>query len=89
MRDALGTIDKPEDIEGNQRKDCSCYGSTRDALAYNSSCASSCVYCYAKHNNDSVAKYYDNDGKLLDNPLTRINKREGVEKKLSQAPAQN
>ena len=51
----LGTQieDKGTDNNG-QRKLCSCYGGKIDALQYGRHCASHCVYCYARHENDQA-----------------------------------
>ena len=75
MNAAMGTTDIAH-VKGNQRAACSCYGNKADALRYDDSCASSCVYCYAKHNSDAAYKYYNKDGTLKDNGLTRTEKPE-------------
>ena len=80
MNKAMGTTDISY-IRGRQRKECSCYGNKVDACNYGSTCASSCVYCYAKHNGDAVMKYYDENGNLLDNNFTRTVKRENKNNK--------
>lgn len=59
------------DSKSKQRTLCGCFGGKTDALAWNRHCASHCVYCYAKHDNDAALRYYDKDGKLLDNVFTR------------------
>ena len=84
MNKAMGTTDISY-IRGRQRKECSCYGNKVDACNYGSTCASSCVYCYAKHNGDAVMKYYDENGNLLDNNFTRTVKRENKENKTTTA----
>lgn len=68
----LGTSieDKGTD-NNNQRKLCTCYGGKIDALQYNNKCASHCVYCYAKHENNTAMRYYNEDGSLKDNNFTR------------------
>ena len=68
----LGTSieDKGTD-NNNQRKLCTCYGGKIDALQYNNRCASHCVYCYAKHENNTAMRYYNEDGSLKDNNFTR------------------
>ena len=72
VNNMLGTsiVDKGTANNGS-RKLCSCYGGKSDALAYASSCASHCIYCYAKHSNDTTLKYYNEDGSLKDNVYTR------------------
>ena len=72
VNNMLGTsiVDKGTANNGS-RKWCSCYGGKSDALAYASSCASHCIYCYAKHSNDTTLKYYNEDGSLKDNVYTR------------------
>ena len=70
VNNILGTS-IPDTATGKQRKLCSCYGGKTDLLRYDNKCASSCVYCYAHHNADANAIYYNQDGTLKDNPLTR------------------
>lgn len=70
MNAAMGTTDIAH-TDGNQRTHCSCYGNICDALRYDDHCASSCVYCYAKHNKDRHVQYYNKDGTLKDNKFTR------------------
>lgn len=68
----LGTSIEDLGTENNKfRKECSCYGNKTDVFAYNSRCASHCLYCYARHQSDAAMKYYDEDGKLLENEFTR------------------
>ena len=77
----LGTHieDKGTDNNGS-RKLCSCYGGKVDALRYNATCASHCIYCYAKHENDKALQYYNKDGSLKDNVYTRTQdqKEQGI-----------
>ena len=72
VNNMLGTHieDKGTDNNGS-RKLCSCYGGKVDALKYNAACASHCIYCYAKHENDKALQYYNEDGSLKDNVYTR------------------
>lgn len=70
VNNMLGTS-IPETATGKQRQLCSCFGGKTDLLRYNNQCASSCLYCYAHHNNDKVLQYYNEDGSLKDMPLTR------------------
>ena len=72
INNMLGTS-IPETMTGKQRALCSCYGGKTDLLKYNNKCASSCVYCYAHHNANSNAIYYNEDGSLKDTILTRTN----------------
>ena len=65
----LGT--KVAESKSQQRALCGCFGGKTDALAWNRKCASHCVYCYARHDNEAAMRYYDKDGKLLDNAFTR------------------
>jgi hypothetical protein len=74
MNATMGTNDIANE-EGHQRKECSCYGLKSDALRYTDACASSCVYCYAKHNSDAAMRYYNEDGTLKDNKLTRTSEK--------------
>ena len=72
VNEMLGTsIEDKGTANNEQRKLCSCYGGKIDALQYNSNCASHCVYCYAKHENDIAMQYYNEDGTLKDNDFTR------------------
>ena len=60
---------------GNQRPGkCNCLNCKADVLAYDDTCASQCAYCYAKHGSNTAMKYYDKDGKLLDNDFTRTSR---------------
>ncbi len=69
----LGTsIEDKGTANNDQRVLCSCYGGKIDALKYNAACASHCVYCYAKHENDKALEYYNEDGTLKDNVYTRV-----------------
>ena len=64
-----GTYDRD-----TSRSDCMCYGAHSDMFRLNEKkCFSSCAYCYAGHSNDSNFKYYNEDGTLVDRPLTRVN----------------
>ena len=80
MNKAMGTTDISY-VRGHQRKECSCYGNKTDACNYGASCASSCVYCYAKHNGNAVMQYYNTDGTLKDNDFTRTVKKEPIKNK--------
>lgn len=72
VNNMLGTSIEDKGTENNtQRKLCTCYGGKVDALQYNKNCASHCVYCYAKHENDKALEYYNEDGTLKDNNFTR------------------
>lgn len=53
------------------RPECMCYGVHGDMFKYDHKCASSCAYCYAAHSEDSPFSYYNEDGTLIDSPLTR------------------
>ena len=75
MNAAFGTSDIAH-IEGNQKKNCSCYGNKVDALSYDDTCASSCVYCYAKHNSNKALEYYNPDGTLKRNRFTEVTERD-------------
>lgn len=70
MNKAMGTTDISH-VAGDQRSGCSCYGNKVDALTYNDKCASSCLYCYAKHGSDNAMQYYNEDGTLKDNYYTQ------------------
>lgn len=74
MNKATGMTDIVN-VEGHQRKECSCYGNKSDCLTYNDHCASSCMYCYAGHSKNTHVKYYNEDGTLKDNDFTRTVKR--------------
>lgn len=71
MNAAMGTSDITQ-INGAQRQNCSCYGNKIDALRYDDTCASSCLYCYAKHNSDRALQYYNADGSLKINRFTEV-----------------
>lgn len=71
MNAAFGTKDIAY-TAGEQRQECSCYGNKIDALKYNDKCASSCIYCYAKHNGDRAVNYYNEDGTIKNNRFTQI-----------------
>lgn len=75
MNAAFGTSDIVH-VEGNQRKNCSCYGNKVDALSYDDTCASSCVYCYAKHNSNKALEYYTPDGTLKRNRFTEVTEKD-------------
>ena len=75
MNAAFGTSDIAH-VGGNQRKNCSCYGNKVDALSYDDTCASSCVYCYAKHNSNKALEYYNPDGTLKRNRFTEVTERD-------------
>lgn len=75
MNAAFGTSDIIH-VEGSQRKNCSCYGNKVDALSYDDTCASSCVYCYAKHNSNKALEYYNPDGTLKRNRFTEVTERD-------------
>lgn len=70
INNMLGTS-IPETATGKQRQLCSCYGGKTDLLRYDNKCASSCIYCYAHHNNNKNLNYYNEDGTLKNNPFTR------------------
>lgn len=70
INNMLGTS-IPQTATGKQRQLCSCYGGKTDLLRYDNKCASSCIYCYAHHNNNKNLNYYNEDGTLKDNPFTR------------------
>lgn len=75
VNNMLGTsIEDKGTANNDQRKLCSCYGGKVDALQYNKNCASHCVYCYAKHENDKALEYYNEDGTLKDNAFTQTRK---------------
>ena len=72
INDMLGTHVEDKDTDNNKfRNLCSCYGGKTDILRYDSNCASSCMYCYAHHNNDKMLNYYNEDGSLKDNKFTQ------------------
>jgi hypothetical protein len=76
----LGTSIPDKGTENNtQRKLCSCYGGKIDALKYNAACASHCIYCYAKHENDTALRYYNEDGTLKTNVYTETGLRKNVD----------
>ena len=80
VNNMLGTSIPDLGTANNQQRTlCSCYGGKVDALAYNNNCASHCVYCYAKHENDKVLEYYDENGKLKDNVFTRTRREKQID----------
>jgi DNA repair photolyase len=75
INEILGThIADKEELNNNSRELCTCYGGKQDILSYNVNCASVCTYCYAHHGSDRMVEYYDEDGTLKDNDLTRTTK---------------
>lgn len=58
-------------IKDEARPGCDCYGVHQDFFKNDKTCNSSCAYCYAKHSGDNNMSYYDNNGKLVDDVLTR------------------
>lgn len=88
VNNMLGTSIEDKGTENNtQRKLCTCYGGKVDALQYNKNCASHCVYCYAKHENDKALEYYNEDGTLKDNNFTRTRYSQSTQ--TQQQPEQN
>ena len=72
INNILGThIEDNAEANNGQRQLCTCYGGKVDVLRYNSNCASSCMYCYARHNGVKMLNYYNEDGTLKDNAFTR------------------
>lgn len=72
----LGTKVVDKGTENNKfRSNCTCYGGKVDLLSYNNKCPSICVYCYAHHQTDHPVQYYDKDGNLIDNALTRTTRQ--------------
>lgn len=70
INQVMGTKDAAAE-KGTQRPECSCFGNKIDALKYEDKCASSCLYCYARHGSDSAMEYYNEDGTLKDNAFTK------------------
>lgn len=63
-----GTYDRD-----TSRPDCMCYGAHQDMYRMNEKkCFSSCAYCYAAQSGTNNTTYYDNEGNLIDRPLTRV-----------------
>lgn len=86
----LGTsIEDKGTANNDQRVLCSCYGGKIDALKYNAACASHCIYCYAKHENDKTLEYYNEDGTLKDNVYTRVNSEDVETNKQAEAYKEN
>lgn len=83
INNMLGT-NIPETSTGKQRALCSCYGGKTDLLRYDNKCASSCIYCYAHHNNNKNLNYYNEDGTLKDNPFTRTTAQTSVNENKTQ-----
>lgn len=75
MNAAMGTNDIVH-VDNEQRSTCSCYGGKVDVLRYDDNCASSCLYCYAKHNSDQAMRYYNEDGSLKINRFTEVTEPE-------------
>jgi hypothetical protein len=64
-----GTYDRD-----TSRKDCMCYGCHGDIFkGIRKECYSSCAYCYAAHSGDSNLEYYNEDGTIINRPLTQLN----------------
>lgn len=72
VENTLGVQGVTEDPNKRKRKrgGCSCFSGKIDALSYDDSCASSCSYCYAKHNSNAALAYYNEDGTLKNNRFT-------------------
>ena len=71
INNMLGTHIPNKKTDNNKfRIECSCYGGKTDLLRYNTNCASSCAYCYARHNSDRMLNYYNEDGTLKQNRFT-------------------
>lgn len=71
INNMLGTHIPNKKTDNNKfRIECSCYGGKTDLLRYNTNCASSCAYCYARHNSDKMLNYYNEDGTLKQNRFT-------------------
>ena len=63
-----GTYDRD-----TSRPECMCYGCHGDFFRWNEKkCYSSCAYCYAGHSSDSNFKYYNEDGTIIDRPISRV-----------------
>lgn len=55
------------------RPDCMCYGAHSDMFRVNEKqCFSSCSYCYAGKSINNALSYYDNNGNLKENALTKV-----------------
>ena len=55
------------------RPECMCYGCHGDFFKRDEKkCYSSCAYCYAGHSSDSNFKYYNEDGTIIDRPISRV-----------------
>lgn len=69
-------------VKDSARKYCECYGVHQDFFRNFSNdekiCNSSCAYCYAKHSGDNNMRYYDNNGKLIDNVFTRTSESQNA-----------
>ena len=75
-------------IKDEARPGCDCYGVHQDFFKNDKTCNSSCAYCYAKHSGDNNMRYYDNNGKLIDNVYTRTSESQSTSQ-TSQTPQEN
>ena len=83
INNMLGTHIPNKKTDNNKfRIECSCYGGKTDLLRYNTNCASSCAYCYARHNSDRMLNYYNEDGTLKQNRFTDSGLNKPVTKKI-------
>lgn len=86
----LGTNFEDKLEENNkQRLKCTCFGGKTDVLKYGAHCASHCVYCYAKHENDAAMRYYNEDGTLKDNDFTRTKPKQSAKQDVSEIVDKN
>lgn len=82
-------------VKDSARKYCECYGVHQDFFRNFSKdekiCNSSCAYCYAKHSGDNNMRYYDNNGKLIDNVFTRTSESQNAPEasETTQKPQEN
>lgn len=78
VNSALGSNYTEDDLrQGEQRPKCHCLGNKEDILRYDDSCISACAYCYANHQSDEAHRYYDDNGKLINDKYTNLDYVEG------------
>lgn len=73
--EAVTGVEVDKSLKDQTRPQCQCYGAHGDMLKYSDVCRSCCAYCYgAQQIFDERESYYDANGNLVDNYLTRTSR---------------
>ena len=73
--EAVTGVEVDKSLKDPTRPQCQCYGAHGDMLKYSDVCRSSCAYCYGVQQIfDERESYYDANGNLIDNYLTRTSR---------------